>query len=393
MVKANKQDRAKAFRFIIALGIVSLFADMTYEGARGIIGPFFQHLGATAAQVGFIAGFGEMIAASLRLFSGRLVDRTHAYWTIAVLGYFLNLVAVPLLAFAGSWEMAALLVIMERTGKGLRGPAVDVLLSESTEVVGHGWGFGIHGAMDQAGAVIGPIVVTIAVARTKHFDAGFLWLAVPAVAAMLALLLARAVRSRKEKPAPALETQRLPRVFWWYVVAAGLLALGFIDFPLLAFHFEKSAMTKPETIPLLYAAAMGLGGLTALIFGKLFDIFGVSTIVVAIAISLLTLPFGFLAGHAGVYLSVACWATGVGAQDALLRPAIAQVVSMNKRGSAFGALNGIYGVLWFLGSWLMGYLYDYSVLMLVVFGVTAQIASAIMFFSLRRALAAARTAS
>lgn len=392
-MKSGNHTRAKAFRFIIALGIVSLFADMTYEGARGIIGPFFQNLGATAAQVGFIAGFGEMIAASLRLFSGRLADRTHAYWTIAILGYFLNLVAVPLLAFAGNWPLAAVLVVMERTGKGLRGPAVDVLLSESTEVVGHGWGFGLHSAMDQAGAVLGPIVVTIAVARTHHFDTGFFWLAVPAVAAMLALLLARAVRPSKEKPAPPVTVEKLPRVFWVYVVAAGLLALGFIDFPLLSYHFQKIGLTRPETIPLLYAAAMGVGGLTALLFGKLFDLFGLTVIVFAIFISLLALPFGFLLGPGGAYLGVACWATGVGAQDAMLRPAIAQVVSMNKRGSAFGALNGIYGVLWFLGSATMGLLYDYSVIALVTFGVAAQVAAAIMFFCLRRPLAAARRAS
>jgi len=148
----KSRDRTNAFRFIIAFGIVSLLADMTYEGARGIIGPYFQSLGATAAQVGFIAGFGEMIAASLRLFSGRLVDRTRAYWTIVILGYFLNLAVVPFLALAGNWQAAALLIIAERTGKGLRGPAVDVLLSEATEVVGHGWGFGLHAAMDQAGA-------------------------------------------------------------------------------------------------------------------------------------------------------------------------------------------------------------------------------------------------
>jgi len=389
-VKASKQDRAKAFRFIVALGIVSLFADMTYEGARGIIGPFFQNLGATAAQVGFIAGFGEMIAASLRLFSGRLADRTHAYWTIAIIGYFLNLVAVPLLAFAGNWQAAALLVVLERTGKGLRGPAVDVLLSESTEVVGHGWGFGLHSAMDQTGAVLGPLVVTIALARTHHFDAGFFWLAVPAVAAMMALLFARAARPNKEKPAPPVKVENLPRVFWFYVVAAGLLALGFIDFPLLAYHFQKSGITKSETIPLLYAAAMGLGGLTALLFGKLYDMFGLPTIVFSIFISLLALPFGFLGGHVGAYLSVGCWATGLGAQDAMLRPAIAQVVSMNKRGSAFGALNGIYGVLWFLGSATMGLLYDYSMPALVVFGISAQVAAAIMFFFLRKPLAAAR---
>jgi hypothetical protein len=382
-------QRKSAFRFIIALGIVSLLADMTYEGARGIIGPYFQSLGATAAQVGFIAGFGEMIAASLRLFSGRLVDRTRAYWTIAILGYFLNLVAVPFLALAGNWQAAALLIIAERTGKGLRGPAVDVLLSEATEVVGHGWGFGLHAAMDQAGAVLGPILVTIAVARTHHFEPAFLWLAAPAGGAMLALILARASRLRTKKVPPVFKMEKFPRVFWMYVVAAGLLALGFIDFPLLAYHFQKSAATKAEVIPLLYAAAMGLSGLTALLFGKLFDWFGIQTIVLAIVISMLALPFGFLGGHVGVYLSVGCWATGVGAQDALLRPGIAQIVSMNKRGSAFGSLNGIYGVLWFLGSAAMGLLYDYSIVVLVVFGVAAQIASAIMFFWLRKPLAAA----
>jgi hypothetical protein len=133
-----KQQRASAIRFIVCLGVVSLFADVTYEGACSIIGPFLKDLGVTAAQVGLIAGLGEMLAASLRFFSGRFADRTHAYWTITIWGYALNLVAVPLLAFAGNWRMAALLVIAERTGKAVRGPARDVLLSEATNVVGHG---------------------------------------------------------------------------------------------------------------------------------------------------------------------------------------------------------------------------------------------------------------
>jgi MFS family permease len=388
-VGSRNITKRNAFRFIIAIGFVSLLADMTYEGARGIIGPFFQNLGATAAEVGFIAGLGEMIAASLRLFSGKLVDRTRAYWTIAILGYFLNLVAVPILALAGNWQAAALLIIAERTGKGLRGPAVDVLLSEATEVVGHGWGFGLHAAMDQTGAVLGPLLVTFIVARTHRFEPAFLWLAVPAAGAMLALILARTSRLTKDKPPPVIKQEDLPKIFWIYVIAAGLLALGFIDFPLLAYHFQKTSATKAEVIPLLYAFAMGLSGLAALIFGRLFDRFGIQTIVLAIAISMLALPFGFLGGHTGVYLAVGCWAMGVGAQDALLRPGIAQIVSMNKRGSAFGSLNGIYGVLWFLGSAAMGLLYDRSIVALVVFGVVAQVASAIMFIWLRKPLAAA----
>ncbi len=386
MPKFSAQERKSAFRFIVALGFVSLFADMTYEGAHSVIGPLLKDLGASATQVGIIAGLGEMIAASLRYFSGRLADRTRAYWTITTLGYFLNLVVVPGLAFAGSWQAAALLVVAERTGKSLRGPARDVLLSEATEVVGHGSGFGIHAAMDQTGAVLGPLLVAGSVARTHHFGPAFLWLALPAAGAFVALLFAKWSRSKKGTPPPQPTSKNLPNVFWIYVGAAGLLALGFVDFPLLAFHFQKNSLTKPEVIPLLYAGAMGVNGLTALIFGKLFDRYGIQIIAIGIVVSLLALPFGFLDGSAGVYISVACWATGLGAQDATLRSGISQVVSMNKRGTAFGAFNAAYGVLWFLGSVTMGVLYDFSLIALVVFGMAAQLGAAILFVWLRRPL-------
>ena len=383
----SKEERKSAFRFIVALGFVSLFADMTYEGAHSVIGPLLKDLGATATEVGIIAGLGEMIAASLRYFSGRLADRTRAYWTITTLGYFLNLVVVPGLAFAGSWQAAALLVVAERTGKSLRGPARDVLLSEATEVVGHGKGFGLHAAMDQTGAVLGPLLVAGSVARTHHFGPAFLWLALPAAGAFVALLFARWARPNRGTPPPAPTRTQLPKVFWMYVGAAGLLALGFVDFPLLAFHFQKNSLTRPAVIPLLYAGAMGVNGLTALIFGRMFDRYGIQIIVLGILVSLLALPFGFLGGPAGVYISVACWATGLGAQDATLRSGISQVVSMNKRGTAFGAFNAAYGVLWFLGSVTMGVLYDFSLPALVIFGVIVQAAAAIMFFALRKPLA------
>jgi len=388
----SKEERKSAFRFIVALGFVSLFADMTYEGAHSVIGPLLKDLGASATQVGIIAGLGEMIAASLRYFSGRLADRTRAYWTITTLGYFLNLVVVPGLAYAGSWQAAALLVIAERTGKSLRGPARDVLLSEATEVVGHGKGFGLHAAMDQTGAVLGPLFVAASVARTHHFGPAFLWLALPAGGAFIALLFARWARPSKGTPPPAPARKQLPKVFWIYVAAAGLLALGFVDFPLLAFHFQKNSLAQPAVIPLLYAGAMGVTGLTALIFGRMFDRYGIQIIVLGILVSLLALPFGFLDGPGGVYISVACWATGLGAQDATLRSGISQVVSMNKRGTAFGAFNAAYGVLWFLGSVTMGLLYDFSLLALVVFGMIAQVAAAVMFFWLRKPLADSREA-
>ena len=378
----------------MCLGVVSLFADMTYEGAHSIIGPFLKDLGASAAEVGLIAGLGEMLAASLRFFSGRFADRTHAYWTITICGYALNLVVVPALAFAGNWQVAALLVVAERTGKALRGPARDVLLSEATNVVGHGWGFGLHAAFDQAGAMLGPLLMAVAVARSNQFGSAFLQLGIPAVLALTALLTARAAYpARGRAVTPSKGTQRLPHVFWIYVAAAGLLACGFVDFPLLGYHFQKTGLAKPAMIPLLYSGAMAVNGITALVFGRLFDRFGIAVLAYGILISLLALPLGFLGGQAAAIAGVGCWAAGLGAQDATLRAGIAQVVSMNKRGSAFGAFNGVYGVAWFLGSVAMGLLYDHSLMALVVFGVIAQLTAAVFFFRLREPLAAAVAAT
>ena len=388
-----KKQRAAAIRFIVCLGIVSLFADMTYEGAHSSIGPLLKDLGATATQVGIIAGIGEMIAASLRFFSGRLADRTRAYWTITVLGYGLNLIVVPGLAFAGNWQTAALLVAAERTGKALRGPARDVLLSDATGVVGHGWGFGLHAAFDQTGAMVGPLLMAMSVAGSGKFGPAFLRLGIPAALALTALIGARAAYPAKGVPPAPKGPQVLPRVFWMYVGAAGLLACGFVDFPLLAFHFQKTALAKPAVIPLMYSGAMAINGITALVFGRLFDRYGLAVLSFGILISLLALPLGFLGGFPGAIASVACWATGLGVQDASLRSGIAQVVSMNKRGGAFGSFNGVYGVAWFLGSVVMGLLYDHSITALVVFGMAAQLAAAVWFFGLRKPLAEAAAAA
>ncbi len=391
---ASSPARKAAIRFIICLGIVSLFADMTYEGAYSIIGPFFKELGMSAAQVGLISGAGEMIAASLRFFSGRLADRTRAYWPIVFLGYGINVLVIPALAFVGNWQAAALLVAAERTGKALRGPARDVLLSEATKEVGHGFGFGVHTAMDQTGAVIGPLLMAWMVLRMHRFGPAFLVLAIPAVLALVALVGARAVHpARGAPPPPPTAPQHLPKVFRLYVLASGLLACGFVDFPLLAYHFQRTSVVAPEVIPLLYAFAMGITGLAALVLGRLFDRHGIIILVLGTIVSLLTLPFGFLGGSGGAVASAACWAIGLGAQDATLRAGIAQVVSMNKRGSAFGTFNAFYGVMWFAGSVVMGLLYAHSLLALVVFGIACQIAAALLFLWLRRPLAAAVAAA
>lgn len=390
VAQTQSSSRQAAMRFIVCLGFVSLFADMTYEGAYSIVGPYLKDLGATGTQVGLVAGVGEMIAASLRMFSGRLADKTRAYWSLAISGYLLNLLVVPALAFVGTWQAAALLIVAERTGKALRGPARDVLLSDATAEVGHGWGFGIHTAMDQTGAVAGPVFMAASVMRLHHdFSRAFIYLAIPAALALCALLVAKAVYPNAGHPPTTKSPQPLPRVFWMYVAAAGLLACGFVDFPLLGYHLENAKIVSPETIPLLYAGAMAVNGATALLFGRMFDRYGITVLVWGTLISLFALPLGFLGGTFAVILAVCCWGAGLGAQDASLRSGIAQVVSMNKRGGAFGSFNFVYGLMWLLGSATMGYLYGHSLLALVVFGVVAQIAAAIMFLWLRAPLAKA----
>jgi MFS family permease len=377
-------QRKHAIRFIVCLGIVSMFADITYEGARSVIGPFLHDLGASAAQVGIIAGIGEMLAASLRFFSGRLADRTRSYWTITIVGYGVNLIAVPALAFAGNWWMAAILVALERTGKSIRGPARDVLLSEATATVGHGWGFGLHAALDQTGAVIGPLLVAATVLKSHAFGPAFLGLVFPAAAAVAALLIARAWFPAQGATAPQqLEQKTFPRIFWIYVGASGLLACGFVDFALLSYHFQNKGVIAPPMIPVLYSGAMAVNALTAPLFGRLFDRFGIAMLSVGTLISMFSLPLGFFGGPTAAMLSVACWATGIGAQDAILRSGIAQVTSMNKRGGAFGAFNGVYGIMWFVGSTIMGVLYDHSITAVAVFGVTLQLAAAGAFWWLR----------
>lgn len=381
----HTQRRSAAVKFIVSLGVVSLFADMTYEGARSIIGPYLGVLGATATQVGFIAGLGEMAAASLRLFSGRLADKTRAYWTLTFVGYGLNLIVVPALAFVGSWQAAALLVVAERTGKSIRGPARDVLLSSATGEVGHGWGFGLHAAMDQAGAVLGPLMVALAVSRSHRFNSAFLMLAVPAALALAALVSARAnAKSSVTGAAHDATREHPPRLFWMYVAGAGLLGLGFADFSLLAYHMQKTSLLTPAMIPIAYAFAMAVNGLTALAFGRLFDRIGLVALSIGIVISAAALPLGFLGGSTAVLVGVACWATGLGAQDGVLRAGIAKIVVLKKRGSAYGAFNAVFGIMWFIGSVAMGALYDHSRETLVIFGVAAQLAAAIVFLTLRR---------
>jgi len=381
-------DRA-ALKFVILLGMVSLCADMTYEGARSITGPYLAVLGASGTVVGLVAGLGELIGYGLRLVVGYISDQTRKYWGITTLGYFLNTAVVPLLAIAGRWEIAAGLMIAERTGKAIRTPPRDVLLSHAAQRVGRGFGFGLHEALDQIGAVMGPLAVAAVIYFKGGYRGGFTILLVPAVVGLGILLVAQRLYPNPrdfEVADVELKGEGLPRVFWIYLGAVALVAAGYADFPLIAYHFQKGAIASPNTIPLFYALAMGVDAIAALVFGRLFDRTGLSILMVAALISSLFAPLVFLGNSNLALAGMALWGIGMGAQESIMKAAVAGMVPMDKRGSAYGIFNTGYGLAWFLGSALMGILYDQSISFLVAFSIVMQLASIPVFFLAKQEL-------
>lgn len=377
--KVLKDD---ALKFIVLLGIVSLLADMTYEGARSITGPYLAILGASAVTVGFVAGFGELLGYVLRFFSGKLADSTRRYWVITISGYLINLLAVPLLAFAGSWEAAAVLLITERVGKGIRTPSRDVMLSHASSQVGHGWGFGLHEAMDQIGAILGPLIVAVILFFHGSYQAGFAFLLLPAILAIMVLLISRLLYPdphQLELKTPQLDIQGFKQAYWIYIIAASLIAAGFADFALIAYHFQKAALISASLIPIFYAVAMGVDALAALVFGRLFDKIGLSIMIVVALLSALFAPLVFLGGFNAALLGMIIWGVSMGAQESIMRSSVAVMSTSDRRGSAYGIFNTIFGISWFAGSLFMGFLYSFSITYLVIFSVAIQLLS-IPFF-------------
>ena len=370
------------------VGVVSLFADMTYEGARSATGPFLAILGASGLAVGIAAGLGELVGYAVRLLSGILADRTGRYWLLTIVGYAVNVLAVPLLALAGRWEVADGLMVAERLGKAIRTPARDAMLSHATHSVGHGWGFGLHEALDQTGAVTGPLIVAAVVAWGGGYRTGFAVLLVPALLTLATVLTARFFFSHPRELEPVTPSGPIvgfPKRYWLYLVAAALIAEGYADFPLIGFHFGKMRIVSAEMIPILYAVAMGVDALAALAFGRLFDRFGLPVLAVSSILSAGFAPLVFQGGtEASAMAGMVLWGIGMGAQESILRAAIAGMIPADRRGEAYGMFNAAYGLSWFVGSVVMGWLYDRNIPLLVGFSIAAQLLAVPLFLLLAR---------
>lgn len=382
-----------ALSFIILMGIVSLFSDMTHEGAASIMGAYLSLAGASAAAIGFVSGLGECIGYSLRLLSGWFTDRTKKYWPMTIAGYVLDCVAIPALALVpeNGWLWACGILVVQRLGKAIKKPAKDTILSFAASRTGAGKGFAIQEFLDQIGAFLGPVmlfVVTLLKKNSTQFGTYrlcFVLLGIPAAVTIILLLFAKhryPAPETFEKPSEKEQPFKMNRRFFYYIVSISLFAAGFIDFTMITMHTMKTGLVPADTLPLLYAGAMAADAFSALLFGWLFDIYGIKVLAVSTLVSAPFAIFVFAAvSRPALITGILLWGIGMGAQESILKSAVTIIVPRQNRSSGFGIFQTSFGICWFLGSWLMGILYDSARPLMVTFSVAAQLASIPFFLS------------
>ena len=292
--------------------------------------------------------------------------------------------SVPLLALVGSWQMAAVLIVLERFGRATRNPPRDVMLSYAAkEMGGYGWAFGLHEALDQFGALFGPLAASGIIAWRGDYRLAFTMLLIPALIMLSLLAVARLTYPHPEKmdsTPPNLEAKGLPRVYWLYLAGAIFVAIGFADFPFMAYHLEKMSIVSPSMIPVFYALAMGVSGVGSLLFGRLFDKFGIIILVPLTVLSALFAPLVFFGGFWAALIGIALWGLGMGVHESIIPAAVAMMVPVQRRASAYGLFTAGYGIFWFLGSVLIGSLYGVSLSLLIAFCLITELASLPLFF-------------
>lgn len=395
----SKKRISQAMIFIILFGIVSLFSDMTHEGASSIRGAYMSLLGASAGAIGFVSGLGELIGYSMRYVFGRLTDKTKRYWLMTIAGYVLDVLAVPALALVGEhgWIAACGLLIIQRMGKAIKKPAKDTIMSFAASQEGVGKSFGIQEVLDQIGAFLGPVLLYIVMlfktegSTFEIYSRCFAVLAVPGAITILLLLITKYKFPNPENFEP--EEKRftpfkVKKEFIFYIAGISLFAFGFIDYSIIIMHVSKtytnisaqltetSSLVNSGTLPLLYAGAMLVDAVAALVFGLMYDKKGVKALAWSTVISA---PFAILVfgtkSTSALLLGIALWGVGMGAQESILKAAVTKMVPKSSRATGYGVFECSFGVFWFLGSWLLGVLYDISIPAMITVSVLSQLAA------------------
>ncbi|NLI73378.1 MAG: MFS transporter [Euryarchaeota archaeon] len=375
-INENKSKYSTTVFFIILLGLIGFMADLATDGSKSVTSTYLGLLGASAVTVGFIAGLGELLAHSLRAIFGKLTDLIGNYWIPLLIGYTINLIAVPALALAGNWMEAIWLIILERLGRAVRSPARDAMISHAGAITGRGWAYGVQEALSSIGSMLGPIVIVIVLLLGGNYQLGFEIMILPALVAILLLAYTRRVIPDPKKIEDISDTNQntiLDRTFWFYVLAATLIAAGYADFPVIALHVENFSNVFSEWIPIMFAIVMASNGLAALILGRLYDRVGLLPLIFTSAIIPVFVPMTFFGEANIVMIGMIIYGIGLGAQESIMRAIVADITPASKRGTAFGIYNAAFGISWFLGSMAMGILYGHSIMIMIILSMSLQL--------------------
>ena len=403
METVTGSNRKAAFKLIIIFGLVSLFGDIVYEGARSVNGPYLKTLGVSAAVVGFIAGLGEFIGYAIRLVSGYFADKTRAYWVFTFLGYGM-LVSVPLLSLTGVWQVAALFIIMERFGKALRAPARDTIVSQASKQVGTGLGFAISEVMDQIGALTGPLILSglfLIVGTTGNeitkYQKGYSLFWIPFILVMTCVTFAFIKVPNPEKLEMAVkkapEPDKLSKTFWLYTAFTFITTMGFVNFVLIGYHFKAKNVLSDAQIPLFYAVAMAMDGVAAWFIGTYYDRLkkrnnnekaGLGALLMIPLFSVFIPIFAFSVDFTFALISALIWGIVMGIHETIMKSAIADLTPIKKRGTGYGVFNTAYGLAMFVGSAAMGVLYDHSIAAVIAVAAGLQVLAVPVFFLMKK---------
>ncbi len=389
-MEKNTTVNKKSSRFtpvvtvIIIFGIISLLGDMVYEAARGANSQYFNLLNINAAQVGLVFGIGEFLGYMLRLFSGIISDKSGKYWLFIFIGYGM-LIVIPLMGFTKNWNILVVLILLERIGKSLRSPAKDTIVSGVAEnQVGIGFAFGLQEALDQIGAFLGPLIFTLVFYLAGKdgisvYQLGYKVLVIPFILLMFFVTFAYR-KIEREHLVPSLDAkefqnEKLGPTFWAYTAFTFFCTLGFVNFSTVGFHLKANNLMSDGNITLLYAIAMIVDALTALIVGRAYDSQKKKTgrktggLLVLALIPFITFLLPFLTLSYSTTLIIAgmvIFGIVMGTHETIMRSAIADIAPFHKRGTSYGVFNTGYGLALLGGSSLMGWFYNLDKIGLII---------------------------
>ncbi len=392
-----------AVKVIILFGVISMLGDMVYESARGANSQYFNLLSVSAAQVGLVFGIGEFLGYFLRLLAGVLSDKSGKHWIFIFVGYGMLLV-VPIMGFTMNWNILIVLILMERIGKSLRNPAKDTILSGVAEnQVGTGFAFGLQEALDQVGALTGPLIFTLVffIAGKNgiaEYQLGYKWLFVPFILLMLFVVYAYR-KIQREGLIQNLKTrefrsERLQPIFWIYTAFTFFCTLGFVNFSIIGYHLKANNLMSDGNITLLYSGAMAVDAVAALLVGKAYDNMkkktGIKTgglaVLMAIPFITLLLPFLTISNSTPlIVIGMVIFGVVMGTHETIMRSAVADITPFYKRGTSFGVFNTGYGLALLIGSALMGWLYDMNQIgIIIAFTCVAEAIAVFLYFKMIR---------